>query len=218
MYTNIRPRSAFTMLELIIVVAIILCLTGLATPAIQAVIHLSRRVVCASNLRQIGMAALVYAGEHDDFLPAAEKLGKETVDNSPAWFCRLPQYMDSRDVAHGGRVFQCSAWKDAAHTVFSAASPKSLKWNARLDDDGRTRHYRLGTWDNEASVCLMADGKAGETGMGQWGHLVPTGIDEHRHRGEVNVLCLDGHSQLIAKRPEGVDWADAITWVGGLNN
>jgi prepilin-type processing-associated H-X9-DG protein len=185
---------------------------------VRGALHVARRVACSSNLRQLGLASLAYAGDHDDLLPAAEKRAQETAESSPAWFCRLPGYLGARDVASGGRVFQCAAWTGAPCAVFTAASPKSLKWNARLDDDGRARHYRIGTWSDEATVCLMADAKAGETGMGQWGHLVESGVDGMRHRGQVNVLCLDGHTLRVATRPDGVEWAQALVWVGGRGN
>lgn len=210
------PRTAaFTITEVMIVVAIVMILSSLVAPAIQRITHLARRTACASNLRQLGAAVIAYAGDHDDFLPASERRTGEDGDNSPTWFCRLPGYFGARDVASGGRVFQCAAWRDTTRTVFSAASPKSLKWNVRLECDGRPRHYRLGTWSDESGVCLMADAKAGETGMGQWGHLVESGIDDRRHRGEVNVLCLDGHTQQVARRLAGKDWREILTWVGG---
>ena len=202
-----RTRHALTLIELVIVGAIVLALASLLIPAIQMVMHSARRLACSANLRQLGLATIAYAGDYNDQLPAAEKLKSETASRSPAWFCRLPDYIEARDIAHGGRSFQCAAWRDTARLVFLTASPKSLKWNAYLDDAGRARHYRLGTWSDESSVCLMADGKAGEFGMGQWGHLVDSGIDEARHRGVVNVLCLNGHSQQATRR-------STITWLG----
>lgn len=213
-----RASSAITLIEIVIVVAIVLTLAGMTIPAIQRVTHMARRLSCASNLRQIGIAAIAYAGDYNELLPCAERRAPENGDASPTWYCQLPAYVGARDVAHAGKIFQCAAWRDSARTTFTAASPKSLKWNVRLECDGRPRFYRLGTWSDEASVCLMADAKAGETGMGQWGHLVESGIDDTRHRGEVNVLCLDGHSQIIVKRAAGTLWKDALTWVGGLND
>jgi len=218
MSTNHRPRSAFTVIEIIIVVAIILTLAGMTIPAIQHITHMARRMSCASNLRQIGIAALAYAGDYEGLLPCAERRSPEVGDASPTWYCQLPAYVGARDVARAGKIFQCAAWRDSARVAFKAASPKSLKWNVRLECDGRPRFYRLGSWSDEASVCLMADAQAGETGMGQWGHLVETGIDDKRHRGEVNVLCLDGHSQVVAKRGDKATWKEALTWIGGQND
>ena len=53
-----RQRGAFTLVELLVVVAIIGVLIGLLIPAIQAAREASRRAWCQNNLRQVGLAIL----------------------------------------------------------------------------------------------------------------------------------------------------------------
>jgi hypothetical protein len=58
-----RPSAAFSLIELFVVVALITILSGLILAGISQVRGLSRKVHCASNLRQIGTAIVVYAND-----------------------------------------------------------------------------------------------------------------------------------------------------------
>jgi prepilin-type processing-associated H-X9-DG protein len=63
--------GAFTMVELLVSIAIITLLFGILFPVVRAARAQSKKAVCASNLRQLGMASLVYAWENGGLMPLA---------------------------------------------------------------------------------------------------------------------------------------------------
>jgi prepilin-type N-terminal cleavage/methylation domain-containing protein/prepilin-type processing-associated H-X9-DG protein len=205
-------RDGWTLAELLVVIAILGVLAGLILPAAGSVLRFARRTACASNLRQVGWCAMTYAEDWAGLLPAEGNLGVFDRNRSPAWFDRLPTYLDEDRVKARG-VFQCAAYRGTNPLVFSFATPKSLKMNSYLDAKGRARHYRLGSNRGEAGIVLFVDAVAGETGMGQWGHCPASAVTDQRHRGAVNLLALDGHTQAVAATPADGDWAEALNWL-----
>ena len=62
-------RAAFTLIELLVVIAVIGILAALLLPALSRAKDRSIRVKCLSNLKQIGVASIAYAGDNQDKLP-----------------------------------------------------------------------------------------------------------------------------------------------------
>jgi prepilin-type N-terminal cleavage/methylation domain-containing protein/prepilin-type processing-associated H-X9-DG protein len=70
-----KQRMGFTLIELLVVIAIIAVLMGILMPALSRVREQARRQSCASQVRQHGLAFLMYADTHSQRLPLPRTAG-----------------------------------------------------------------------------------------------------------------------------------------------
>ncbi len=110
-------KSDFTLIELIVVIAIIAILIGLSYPAIKIAKEKADKSSCINNLKQIGIAAHSYAVSNYDYLPVAKRVG----DGPDDIYC-ISNILET----DSKQVFSCPADKKKIY-------------------DGRTHFERYGT-------------------------------------------------------------------------
>jgi prepilin-type N-terminal cleavage/methylation domain-containing protein/prepilin-type processing-associated H-X9-DG protein len=110
-----RQSGSFTLVEMLIVMAIIGILAGILLPALMSAREQSRRKICANNLGQIGKACLSYQEPNSDYFPAfrqsAAAGGSNAYDDQfqpmPSLACLYPTYCNEV------KVFACPSTNDA---------------------------------------------------------------------------------------------------------
>lgn len=107
----------FTLIELLIVIAVIAILSGILLPALDSSRKKAHTISCSGNLKQIGTVAMIYTAENNDwFIP-----------------CRNDFRTDRRNVFEGltalsnGRFIDIT--KEAPKTVFCPAETRSLNYS-----------------------------------------------------------------------------------------
>ena len=176
-------HAGFTVMELLLVIAVLLLLSSLLFPALSRAKTESKRATCASNLHQIDLAIRMYADENKDTLPL---LGQPSEIGDTVWegFRPLVQnYLGLRSTAKAtDRVFVCPS--DTFCTEFLHSGPPDrdslqrggpcyqntlTNFTSYLLNGFNTKTNppapgiagaRLGTLNNAAKTVLVGEGSA----------------------------------------------------------
>ena len=66
---TMRNNCAFTLIELLVVIAIIAILAAMLLPVLSRAKQTGQRIACMDNLKQLGLAAQIYAGDNHGYYP-----------------------------------------------------------------------------------------------------------------------------------------------------
>jgi prepilin-type N-terminal cleavage/methylation domain-containing protein/prepilin-type processing-associated H-X9-DG protein len=223
--------NAFTLIELLTVIAIIGILATILIPVVGRVRESAKGSLCRSNLRQIGIAAHLYAAENDDLLPPARAANIAALEASTR--DAFDMYLDK-----GYEVFYCpnegiassrtiwdphGSWHTPQYrggfsigyfwlgnpTVPGFGNPMGLWMDARGTGDPRDNYLIRVTEPDAALIAIAADHTQQGGGPGTWILRHPQSTT-----GSNNVLYGDGHVETKSATEIRARWnaSRPIAW------
>jgi len=192
-------QRAFTLLELLVVIAIIAVLAGLAFPVFGRVRESGFRAACLSNLRQVHAGIGAYAGDHDGETPIGYRGGRKQwntmLHSAPDDYPMLGQLW-IQGYLKDPRVFYCPSEKAAAQSFNTSTNPWPPAIGATTQGgyacnplvDWSSTNLRLPRLGELAGLPLLADGCG-----------LPDRVDS-RHVTGVNVLYSNGSARWVPRK------------------
>jgi prepilin-type N-terminal cleavage/methylation domain-containing protein len=223
---TLRPVRAFTLVELLVVIAVIGVLASVLLPAFGEARHRARATQCGSNLRQWGLAYRQYADDNQDYLPrrgqGVQPLAQ--IDRPEDWFNALPPYFNSPPYqrlftvsqklkAHSNSLFICPVADDPGSNHFL---PYGMNMN--LSPWNLPHATKFSEVAGPSQVVAMADSP------GPYASTFPSTKPYTalaRHTGRVNILFLAGQASSFAGNYVGCGAGDPhrddVSWLTGTD-
>lgn len=192
-----KTGKNFTLLELLVTIAIIMILASLLLPALRTVKEKSKAIVCSGNLMNIGKTVMLYSSDYNEWvLPC--RMGSAT---GVWWMASVWAYLSgNRASSTDGNILVCPAGKYEAWEYYSYYS--SYGYNERCGHEldaasvpayGFVKMTKV-RFQTKALLITDQKNKTASNPLRWDGDLFTVRIDR-RHAGGSNLLFLDGHVQ-----------------------
>lgn len=233
MFRNTSHRHAFTLLELMVTLAIVALLVGILLPSVTIARSRGRAAQCASGLRSVGQTIAAFAEAHDD-RPAPTVWQRDTHwDRAPQIGWDLETGVWARLLGGSGTMWQCPQQRTAY-----VGNSQALGVDRRELGDLRYTVMR-GQWAEPAKLVLAYDLQY-DLLAGLYRHAADSSAadlsDEHYrwrleprpfvrfympysgpHQERYGVLFADGHSDFgLFTDNQAVMWSGNRWWPDGF--
>lgn len=203
-----KYSPGFTLIEMLVVIAIIALLAALIVPAVTNALASAKRTSCKSNLKQIGIATMAYAADHDTFLPPVRDGG---WSSGQEWMETLSPYLgneveDVRDGRIASISHACPEWINERNETkpgygmnpFPAAFSKRFPSGSGQANFSK-RTLQITDIDNPSYAILIGDSVDWHlslmngnwwTAENKWGYM--SGHPNRHGKKGANYLMADG--------------------------
>ncbi len=222
-----RQQAAFTLMEILVVIAIIIVIAAIALPVYSKMKANANKAHALNIMKQLATAVGTYAGQHDGQLPDEDAQGKEdwsTIskpEQEKAWYNALPQIIGSKSPGDFVKEARTAAFYTKENVLFlpgaGYAEGKKMQKplfaiaiNGKLqrkDKDGKKNEVRLQNVSGPGNVVIFleqglpGEARAHETISKKDYDGAPKGNAKSfvaRYTGKGIISFLDGNAREVA--------------------
>jgi len=187
-----KKQKIFTLIELLVVIAIIAILAGMLLPALNKAREKAKSINCTNNLKQIGTAFAMYAGDYDDFVPTSYTKNASGANMDGGWVIDLYPYLKNRKIFHCSSKVVGIAWwfNDGRGGSVNLKAPEHLlsySYNYKgLGTERPTDYKKITQIKKLSELAVLLEGEKTMTSSYYTSF-------EFRHNLRMNVLFGTGH-------------------------
>jgi len=187
-------RRGFTLIELLVVIAIIAILAAILFPVFARAREKARQTSCLSNVKQLALAATMYAQDYDDKLPFGYNFGVN-------WYDALEPYSKNQQILRcpsRQTLFPGYGWNYQG-CGYQPGSTWSPPRSGPIYDGCNRSIYKS---PGPAQTVMIADNDISQSSK-RWLYRTTR---EERHNGGDNYGFVDGHAKWL--KPDAVNNSD----------
>jgi prepilin-type processing-associated H-X9-DG protein/prepilin-type N-terminal cleavage/methylation domain-containing protein len=210
-------KEAFTLIEMLVVIAIIALLASLIVPAVSNSIARAKSIACASNLRQLGLAFQMYTINPSN---GSNRLPAPAPSTAKPWFVAISPYLQEQ--AGGAKdltnTYKCPVYANLRQDIQGTTSWDQLGYGMNIYLEGSASTgwpwypepgalnygYRISEIRNPTQTILLADQAswnwgirkdqlASQSSSGKYYDKEEGKLRGFRHGKTANFLFVDGH-------------------------